>query len=55
MHYDLPGSSDQVGTLYEHCTRAIRNGLKVGVLFGPGEDRTAPPDTRSQHSAGSLP
>ena len=22
-YYDLPGRSDQTGTLYEHCTRAI--------------------------------
>ena len=40
-YYDLPGRSDQTGTLYEHCTRAIRNGLKFGVhglpLMGSGD------------------
>jgi cellobiose phosphorylase len=40
-YYDLPGRSDQAGTLYEHCTRAILNGLKVGVhglpLMGSGD------------------
>jgi cellobiose phosphorylase len=30
-YYDLPGRSDQTGSLYEHCTRAILNGLKLGV------------------------
>ncbi len=30
-YYDLPGHSDQIGTLYEHCTRAILNGLKFGA------------------------
>jgi cellobiose phosphorylase len=40
-HYDLPGRSDEAGTLYEHCTRAILNGLKLGVhdlpLIGGGD------------------
>ena len=40
-YYDLPGRSDQIGTLYEHCTRAILNGLKLGVhglpLMGSGD------------------
>jgi len=40
-YYDLPGHSDQSGALYEHCTRAILNGLKVGVhglpLIGGGD------------------
>jgi cellobiose phosphorylase len=40
-YYDLPGRSDQTGTLYEHCTRAILNGLKLGVhglpLMGSGD------------------
>lgn len=30
-YYDLPGRSDQVGTLYEHCVRAILHGLTSGV------------------------
>ena len=30
-YYDLPGRSSQSGTLYEHCVRAIRNGLRFGV------------------------
>lgn len=40
-YYDLPGRSDQSGSLYEHCTRAILNGLKFGVrglpLMGSGD------------------
>lgn len=40
-YYDLPGRSDQTGTLYEHCTRAIKNGPKLGVhglpLMGTGD------------------
>ncbi len=40
-YYDLPGRSDQTGTLYEHCTRAILHGLKVGPhglpLMGGGD------------------
>ncbi|MBI5528971.1 MAG: cyclic beta 1-2 glucan synthetase, partial [Deltaproteobacteria bacterium] len=40
-YYDLPGRSDQTGTLYEHCTRAIENGLKFGAhglpLMGGGD------------------
>jgi len=40
-YYDLPGRSDQTGTLYEHCTRAILNGLRFGVhhlpLMGNGD------------------
>ncbi len=30
-YYDLPGPSDQTRTLYEHCARAIRYGLRLGV------------------------
>jgi cellobiose phosphorylase len=30
-YYDLPSRSAQSGTLYEHCVRAIRNGLRFGV------------------------
>ena len=37
----MPGQSDQSGTLYEHCTRAILNGLRLGVhslpLMGSGD------------------
>ncbi|HEY3450856.1 MAG TPA: glucoamylase family protein [Myxococcales bacterium] len=40
-YYDLPGRSDQSGSLYEHCTRAILNGSKSGVhglpLMGSGD------------------
>jgi len=30
-YYDLPSRSSQQGTLYEHCVRAIRNGLRYGA------------------------
>ncbi len=40
-YYDLPGRSGQPASLYEHCTRAIENGLKFGVhglpLMGSGD------------------
>jgi cyclic beta-1,2-glucan synthetase len=40
-NYDLPRISDDVGTLYEHCIRAINNGLRFGVhglpLMGCGD------------------
>ena len=40
-YYDLPGRSEQTGTLYEHCTRAILHGLKLGPrglpLMGSGD------------------
>ncbi len=40
-YYDLPGISASDGTLYEHCVRAIRLSLKVGVhglpLMGTGD------------------
>ncbi len=40
-NYDLPQISDDVGTLYEHCVRAIDNGLRFGVhglpLMGCGD------------------
>jgi cellobiose phosphorylase len=40
-YYDLPHISDDVGTLYEHCTRAIDNGLHFGEhglpLMGCGD------------------
>jgi cyclic beta-1,2-glucan synthetase len=29
-YYDLPGRSSEVASLYEHCLRAIRNGLRFG-------------------------
>ncbi len=29
-YYDLPGRSDESGTLYEHCVRAIKHGLHFG-------------------------
>jgi cellobiose phosphorylase len=40
-YYDLPQVSDDVGTLYEHCIRAIDNGLRFGShglpLMGCGD------------------
>jgi cellobiose phosphorylase len=40
-YYDLPHVSDDVGTLYEHCLRAIDNGLRFGEhglpLMGCGD------------------
>jgi cyclic beta-1,2-glucan synthetase len=40
-YYDLPQQSDQDGSLYEHCQRAIRNGLRFGThglpLIGCGD------------------
>lgn len=30
-YYDLPNRSDESGSLYEHCKRAILHGLKTGV------------------------
>jgi cellobiose phosphorylase len=40
-YYDLPQVSDEIETLYEHCVRAINNGLRFGVhglpLMGSGD------------------
>ncbi len=40
-YYDLPGKSPSSATLYEHCVRAIRQGLTTGVhglpLMGSGD------------------
>jgi len=40
-YYDLPARSEETGTLYEHCVRAIRNGLRFGAhglpLMGSGD------------------
>src|SRR5262249_54074269 len=40
-YYDLPQRSEQPGTLYEHCVRAIKYGLKFGEhglpLMGCGD------------------
>jgi cyclic beta-1,2-glucan synthetase len=40
-YYDLPGRSGESATLYEHCVRAIENGLKFGEhglpLTGSGD------------------
>jgi len=40
-YYDLPGRSEQTGTLYEHCSRALLRGLRVGPrglpLMGSGD------------------
>ena len=41
LYYDLPTRSDQTGSLYEHCVRAIEHGLRFGVhglpLMGAGD------------------
>ena len=40
-YYDLPGRSEEAASLYEHCVRAILNGLKFGQhglpLIGSGD------------------
>jgi cyclic beta-1,2-glucan synthetase len=40
-NYDLPQISEELGTLYEHCLRAITNGLRFGIhglpLMGCGD------------------
>ena len=40
-YYDLPGRSAETASLYEHCVRAIRHGLRFGVhglpLIGSGD------------------
>ena len=40
-YYDLPGRSEEAASLYEHCVRAILNGLKFGErglpLIGSGD------------------
>ena len=40
-YYDQPIRSEEAGTLYEHCVRAIRNGLRFGQhglpLMGTGD------------------
>jgi cyclic beta-1,2-glucan glucanotransferase len=40
-YYDLPAVSDESATLYEHCVRAIKNGLRRGEhglpLMGTGD------------------
>ena len=40
-YFDLPGRSDQVGTIYEHCTRSIVHALQRGAhglpLMGSGD------------------
>jgi cellobiose phosphorylase len=40
-YYDLPARSDETATVYEHCVRAIRNGLRFGEhglpLMGCGD------------------
>jgi len=40
-YYDLPERSEETASLYEHCVRAIRNGLKYGEhglpLIGSGD------------------
>ncbi len=40
-YYDLPGRSDESATVYEHCRRAIKHGLRFGEhglpLMGTGD------------------
>jgi cellobiose phosphorylase len=40
-YYELPGESVELAPLYEHCVRAIKNGLRFGVhglpLMGTGD------------------
>ena len=40
-YYDLPGQSEEMASLYDHCVLAIRKGLKFGVhglpLIGSGD------------------
>jgi cellobiose phosphorylase len=40
-YYDLPNKSEETGTLYQHCVRAIERGLKFGAhglpLMGCGD------------------
>ena len=40
-YYDLPARSDEAGTVYEHCVRAIEHGLRFGAhglpLMGSGD------------------
>jgi cellobiose phosphorylase len=40
-YYDLPGRSEETASLYEHCVRAILNGLRLGQhglpLIGSGD------------------
>jgi cellobiose phosphorylase len=40
-YYDLPGRTEESATLYEHCVRAIKNGLRFGEhglpLMGTGD------------------
>ncbi|WP_246120728.1 glycoside hydrolase family 94 protein [Chitinolyticbacter meiyuanensis] len=40
-YYDLPGQANETATLYEHCLRAIRHGLRLGEhglpLMGSGD------------------
>ncbi len=40
-YYDMPGNSEEVTSLYDHCTRAITHGLRFGThglpLMGSGD------------------
>jgi cellobiose phosphorylase len=40
-YYDLPGRTEEAATFYEHCVRAIKNGLRFGEhglpLMGAGD------------------
>lgn len=40
-YYDLPGVADEKGSLYDHCVRAVKRGLRFGIhglpLMGSGD------------------
>ncbi len=40
-YYDMPGHATETGTVYEHCVRAVRHGLRFGAhglpLMGSGD------------------
>ena len=54
-YYDLPGVSEEVASLYEHCARAIEHGLRFGAhglpLMGSG-DWNDGMDLVGRHGAG---
>jgi cyclic beta-1,2-glucan synthetase len=57
-YYDLPTRSEESGTLYEHCVRAIRNGLQFGLhglpLMGSGDWNDAMNRVGNQGSGESI-
>ena len=63
-YYDLPTRSEESGTLYEHCVRAIQSSLQFGQhglpLMGSGDwndsmNRVGYQGMRRKHLAGLLP